>query len=128
LNKIKKCYNTSFAWSPFNYGTGGVSPRKKCKNLFKTDLASNAKIDAMTMCPRTMWLRTKSLVCSVPWTMRPLDDASLEWYVIETMHPLNYTSLGWCAPLDVETLTNNLTQHKVVCPKGSGHIIQGRII
>ncbi len=40
------------------------------------------------LCPRT-----KSLECPVPWTMRPLDDASLGRYVLWTTHFLVDTSL-----------------------------------
>jgi hypothetical protein len=35
----------------------------------------------MIKCPRPMCPQTKSLVCSVPWTMRPLDDGSLRQHV-----------------------------------------------
>ncbi len=50
-------------------------------------------IGAMTICPRT-----KSLRCSVPWTMRPLDDASRGWCVPWMMRPLDDASLGRCVP------------------------------
>ncbi len=61
---------------------------------------------AMTICPRT-----KSLRCSVPWTMRPLDDASRGWCDPWTMRPLEDASLGryvpWTmCPLDVASLTD----------------------
>ncbi len=35
-------------------------------------------VDDMIKCPRPMCPRTKSLGFSVPWTMRPLDDAAIE--------------------------------------------------
>ncbi len=45
-------------------------------------------IDAMTMCPRTMCPRTKSLGCSIPRTMRPLDNASLEQCIPLSKFPI----------------------------------------
>jgi hypothetical protein len=84
------------------------------------------------MCPRI-----KSLVCSVPWTTRPLDDASLGRRV-----PLDDTSLGHHVPdrcvhrvlvvtsqfseiyawLCFYSPIPSLSKHTVksVCPKGSG--------
>jgi hypothetical protein len=48
--------------------------------------------------PRPVCLRTKSLVCFVPWTMRPLDDESLAKYVPMTTRSLDDASLGQHVP------------------------------
>jgi|688.fasta_scaffold313340_1 hypothetical protein len=37
---------------------------------------------ARKMCPRIMYPQTKSLGSSVPWTMRPLEDAALGYCVL----------------------------------------------
>jgi hypothetical protein len=52
----------------------------------------------MTICPRKMYPRTKILGRRVPWTMRPLDDASPGRRVPWTMRPLDDVSPGRCVP------------------------------
>jgi hypothetical protein len=92
-------------------------------------------LDARTMWPLTMCPRTKSLECSIPWTMRPLDVASLIDTVCTDPGPhrdtcrisTQYISVIVCPAMPTQSYTTYLSIRSI-CPKGSGHIVQGRII
>jgi hypothetical protein len=61
----------------------------------------SARKDTMTTCVLDRRVPEKVFGRSVPWTMRPLDDASLDDGMMRipwTMLPLDDSSLGWCVP------------------------------
>ncbi len=97
---VKPCTITGFAGGHLCWDGNRVSSTGLLCQKATPGWCSVISSPTDSLCPRT-----KSLGCSVAWSMRPLDDASLGQYIPWTIHPLVDTHVPWTMrPLDDASL------------------------